>query len=444
MILDRVTIHNYRCFKSLDAQLHPQLNVFVGGNGAGKTTLLDAIAVLLAPIIARLPWERRPRVPGINPQDIRLIDEDRSEAFAFLQAAAHVQHFDSVRSFAWDRIKLRDSTKMTKAQSPRGRRDTRPIYAYVDGLIDAHNRGEFFRLPVFAYYSTNRAVDVPHNRMRRRELPKTFRRLVGLENALETKTDFRRAVAWFDLLEQRELRGLRDNEPLEAVNSIEAVRKAIERMIPQLKNPRIDGKTGRFAVNASDPTGKRIRLHLDQLSDGYQAMLGVVMDFALRLAIANPSKSSPDEVLAASAILIVDEVDLHLHPSWQQRVIPDLRRVFPNTQLILTTHSPQVATTVPSESLRILKETELFAAPAGTEGAEAERMLEDVFQVKPRPDLPPAQKLSRYLQLVDEKEWDSVEARDLRTELDNWSQGEEPMLVEADLRIDNMRWEQGE
>ena len=68
-------------------------------------------------------------------------------------------------------------------------------------------------------------------------------------------------------------------------------------------------------------------------------------------------------------------------------------------------------------------------------------MLEDVFQVKPRPDLPPAQKLADYLQLVDQRKWDTEEAQKLRQELDLWSQGEEPMLVEADLRIENMSWE---
>src|SRR5271157_3467329 len=124
-------------------------------------------------------------------------------------------------------------------------------------------------------------------------------------------------------------------------------------MIPEIRNPSIDGTTGRFAVNIMDPNGIAIRLHLDQLSDGYQVMLGVVMDFALRLALANPPEKPGDDVLASEAILSIDEVDLHLHPSWQQRVIPDLRRTFPNTQLILTTHSPQVATTVPSTNLRI-------------------------------------------------------------------------------------------
>jgi predicted ATP-binding protein involved in virulence len=215
-------------------------------------------------------------------------------------------------------------------------------------------------------------------------------------------------------------------------------------MIPEVSNPRIDGTTGRFAVDTQDPNGTTIKLYLDQLSDGYLVMLAVVMDFALRLALANPPERPGDDVLASEAILSIDEVDLHLHPSWQQRVIPDLRRTFPNTQLILTTHSPQVTTTVPSSNLRILRGSQLYSAPPGTEGAEAQRLLEDAFQVNARPKLPRAQELDEYLRLVNDRKWDTVHARELRRKLDEWSQGQEPRLLEADLQIENMKWEAGQ
>ncbi|MCY2965789.1 MAG: AAA family ATPase, partial [Planctomycetota bacterium] len=222
---------------------------------------------------------------------------------------------------------------------------------------------------------------------------------------------------------------------------LEAVRLAISQMIPGISRPRIDAQTGRFMVDTIDAAGRKRNLFLDQLSDGYQVMLGVVMDFALRMAISNPAET-PEAVLAQEAILIIDEVDLHLHPSWQQRVIPDLRRTFPNTQLILTTHSPQVATTVPCESLRILRDSRVFGAPSGTDGAESQRLLEDVFGVPARPaEMTATQSLEKYLRLVDEHQWNTPEAMRLRRELDAWSQGQEPRLAEADLQIENLKWE---
>jgi predicted ATP-binding protein involved in virulence len=242
-------------------------------------------------------------------------------------------------------------------------------------------------------------------------------------------------------LEQRELREHRDNDNPEASRSLDAVRSAIESMISGVSKPRIDSKTGRFAVNSKDPTGADIRLHLDQLSDGYQVMLGVVMDFSLRLALANPPRTQADKVLDTEAIMLIDEVDLHLHPLWQQRVIPDLQRTFPKTQFIMTTHSPQVATTVPSQSLRILKDGKLFVVPAGTEGAEAERLLVDVFGAPARsPYVEETGWLKRYMDLVDAGQHESKEAVDLRAKLDTWSQGNEPLLKRLDVRIANRKW----
>jgi predicted ATP-binding protein involved in virulence len=377
----------------------------------------------------------------MRPLDIRLVEFDQSAPFAYLAANGVLRDEVEVE---WDRIRFRDNSKVTKEAALGRRHDTRLLYQHVDSVIDAHNTQKPYQLPVFAYYGTNRAVDVPKNRMLAKSMPQSFRRLMGLENALASKTNFGRAVGWFDLLERRELREQRDKMDIsEASYCLDAVRRALESMIPQMKNPRIDSTTGRFAVDTVDPAGTPIRLHLDQLSDGYQVMLGVVMDFALRLALANPPQSPDEDVLKTEALLMIDEVDLHLHPLWQQRVIPDLQRTFPNTQLILTTHSPQVATTVPSQSLRILKEGKLHDVPAGTEGAEAERLLVDVFGAPTRsPHVRETELLAEYMRLVDANQADSPRALQLRSDLDAWSQGNEPLLKRLDVRIANRKWAQ--
>ena len=443
MHLNAVKIRNYRCFESLDIDFSGTSGLFVvvGGNGAGKTTLLSAICTLLSPILTRFPFEKRPESKGMRPLDIRLVEFDQSAPFAYLAANGVLRDEVEVE---WDQIRFRDNSKVTKEAALGRRHDTRLLYQHVDSVIDAHNTQKPYQLPVFAYYGTNRAVDVPKNRMLAKSMPQSFRRLMGLENALASKTNFGRAVGWFDLLERRELREQRDKMDIsEASYCLDAVRRALESMIPQMTNPRIDSTTGRFAVDTVDPAGTSIRLHLDQLSDGYQVMLGVVMDFALRLALANPPQSPEEDVLKTEALLMIDEVDLHLHPLWQQRVIPDLRRTFPNTQLILTTHSPQVATTVPSQSLRILKEGKLHDVPAGTEGAEAERLLVDVFGAPTRsPHVRETELLAEYMRLVDANQADSPRALQLRSDLDAWSQGNEPLLKRLDVRIANRKWAQ--
>lgn len=118
-------------------------------------------------------------------------------------------------------------------------------------------------------------------------------------------------------------------------------------------------------------------------------------------------------------------------------------RTFPGAQLIVTSHSPQVLATAPMECIRIIKQGQVYAAPPGTDGAEVQRILEDVFQTPPRPATPMAAALDEYLRLVDNRCWDSPRALVLRKKLDDWSQGHEPRLLEADLQIENMRWEDG-
>jgi predicted ATP-binding protein involved in virulence len=186
----------------------------------------------------------------------------------------------------------------------------------------------------------------------------------------------------------------------------------------------------RMVVNKALPDGTIVELSLNQLSDGYRSMLAMVMDFSRRLVQANPDLENP---LEAEAILLIDEVELHLHPEWQQEVIPALRRAFPNTQLILTTHSPQVLTTIDSRCIRILREDHVESAPPGTSGAESKRMLETVLGTESRPPGNPAvAALARLFQCI--REDNLEEAKRLADELDGSFGGNDPSIDEARLK----------
>ncbi len=116
-------------------------------------------------------------------------------------------------------------------------------------------------------------------------------------------------------------------------------------------------------------------MELSQLSDGYRNMLALFLDFGRRLVQANPTWPNP---LEAPGILLIDEIELHLHPRWQQSVIPSLRSAFPDTQLIVSTHSPAVLTTVLREHIRLLASDHQFERlpdDVGTYGAENSRVL---------------------------------------------------------------------
>ncbi|MDM8563792.1 AAA family ATPase, partial [Candidatus Marithioploca araucensis] len=137
-----------------------------------------------------------------------------------------------------------------------------------------------------------------------------------------------------------------------------------------------------------------------------------------------------------------DEVELHLHPGWQQTILPTLLETFPNVQFIVTTHSPQVLTTVPSSSIKAIQwddsseQPNLMPSIEFSEGAESQQLLEDILGIKPRPqNIDIVKKLNRYLELISLDKWDSTEAKALRSKLDKWGQGYETALTNADIDI---------
>jgi predicted ATP-binding protein involved in virulence len=142
----------------------------------------------------------------------------------------------------------------------------------------------------------------------------------------------------------------------------------------------------------------------------------------------------------SGGVVLIDEVDMHLHPRWQQMVLTQLQAAFPKIQFIVTTHSPQVLTTVKPESIRGLKTVDGCIQVRDdypfSEGAEAQQVLQDILGVAARPgELPIVQDLQAYLDLIHQDQWDSAQATTLRAGLNVWSRGHEAVLMQADMDI---------
>ena len=144
-------------------------------------------------------------------------------------------------------------------------------------------------------------------------------------------------------------------------------------------------------------------------------------------------------MVATPGVVLIDEIDMHLHPLWQQTVLLDMQRAFPKVQFIVTTHSPQVLSSVPAESVRVLvwgRSFEGVRKVSFAMGASSAQILEDIQNVALRSErLPIVQSLKRYLELVSQDKWDTEEALALRKQLDVWSKGNEPALLRADMDI---------
>jgi predicted ATP-binding protein involved in virulence len=334
MKIQRVSYTNFRAKDSLNLELGERLTLLIGENGSGKTSILDAIAIGLGAILTHLP-----HVSGISfkSNDIK---QSGNKKMPF--ARVKLETFDGIQ---WDRTERRDKSKTTLSQIPPVVGLTH-IRNYLDSkVIDPFNNGEEFLLPVFSYYGVSRALlDVP---LRRRGFPKNHTRFEALENALDANSRFKSSFIWFynkENEEQRKQKELKDFDY--KLSELEAVRKAIVRVFPEISDPHIMVNPLRFVVKQGDEI-----LDIMQLSDGYKTLLSLVIDLAIRMALANPKAPDP---LAVPAVVLIDEIDLHLHPEWQRRVIGDLLTTFSNTQFILTTHSPYIVEAVNNHLQRYL------------------------------------------------------------------------------------------
>lgn len=407
MKIRSLQVTNFRCFKSLTVEFDEQLTVLVANNGMGKTAILEALANGLGVFLSSLP-----NVPGRNPKetDFRVCDDGTKPPYMRIR-------LETTDGIAWDRTERRDRTISTLKYIPEGL-GYKPIAQYARDI--SVFGGKF---PLIAYYGTGRAVfDTPSTRRGFKNgefLSDVYR------GASDAKTNFYRFFEYFYFLEdieRREKEARRDWDY--RLSRLEIIREAIARMMPGFSNPHSKLRPLRFLIEWHHDNRQQT-LRIDQLSDGFRTTLAMAMDIASRLAIlaALNRKNTTHEALNAEGIVLIDEIDLHLHPEWQQRILPDLMRTFPNIQFIVTTHSPQVLSTVRRENIRVIRETDDdFVAempPISPLARQAGDALAYVMDVNVRPPLNEILEMVHvYEHLVRSGKMSSQEGLKLKSELD--------------------------
>ena len=427
MRLATIEIEHFRAIEHLALELDPALTVLFGVNGCGKTSVLSGIAMGLGTIQNFLrPKEDR----------VRFLKTDRRVGAGPMRVAV-----ETTEGMSWQREETgRQFARITEKKHGPGKQ----LGALLLEATLMAEKGHPRDLPIAAYYDTDRIVlDVPQ---RRRGFDKGFDQLDAWHGALSARTDFRHFFQWFYAKENEELRALRklavegtELKRVGASRELRAVRDAIASMVGGASDPRIEENPLRFVVSIEQEPGRTEELAIDQLSGGCRAVLTLAADLARRMAQGNPHLEAP---LESEAVVLIDEIELHLHPSWQQRILSDLRRTFPNAQFIVSTHSPQVLTTVaPKHILELVSQEGRIVTrqPASsTFGAEAGDVLSAVMGVEERPDNWFRNKLDEYRDLVSQDLGESPEALALRANLED-AAPDDPALHRADLEIRQRR-----
>jgi len=433
MKLDRLSLTNYRRFESLVVAFHPELTVLVARNGEGKTSVLEAITSAFGTFVGAFDLGKAKHIDQADARRTVVDGSPESEA-----------HYPVVIEAlgSWEGVQQTWRRALTGTKNKTTIKDAAPVTQYGKKLQDYIREERNIGLPLIAYYGTSR-LWLTHKNLSRKSVVSASRSL-GYEDCLSPASNYKQLQQWFSKANFALWQGKRSDGPYadSLEKRIAAVRNAVDIVLED---------EGWYGLDYDPGVEEMIIRHREQgvlplgmLSDGVRAMVTLVADIAFRCTKLNPQM---EERAAAETmgILLIDEVDMHLHPLWQQRVIVSLRRAFPKLQLIITTHSPQVLSTVPRESLRLLKgywksdtqgwmgEVEIPSYQAkGTASSDA---LIHLMGTNPQPDVEEAQWIADYTAAIEEGTHEEAEGRTLRKKLLAFYGATHPVMRDADRLI---------
>lgn len=354
MRIDTIRLQNYRCFEDREFELAARFNLIVGDNATGKTSLLNGLSIALGSLLRGFP----------EPAESFSLEVDVARTLTFWNEgkpnieAQYPMLIDCTgvvdgKEVAWER-KLRKGGRTTWAYSGA----LQNIAARMAQRV-AINKPVL--LPILSYYGTGRVWK--QKKLTQVKIVSPGSRFLGYLNCLDPASDEKRLLEWF---KTRELVALQKKKPLK---DLEAVRTAIRTCVTDADEVYWDLEADQLAIRFD----RRI-VWFRQLSDGYRNMLGMVADVAERCVTLNPHLGK-EAVAQTPGVILIDEIDLHLHPKWQRRVVEELMRAFPLVQFVATTHSPFVI-----QSLKPTDEVQLHNLDNPQANEFANKSVEDIAE----------------------------------------------------------------
>lgn len=380
MIITGLKLANVRAIDTAEFSFQPGINLLVGVNGAGKSTILDVIRIALSRIL--------PKITSTGMRPIAFATSDISVNLPFLDATVEFtlggescgytrrQWSESVAAddetnlerlrrqiLESDRLRDRARNLLRELAESHGVSDSDAFTPSISQLKAAATKEP--SAPNCVFFSTSRAV-------------------VARAAAKKARTAGGGAFAYADALVARSWHvaefssWMRVQQELEAERPVarkhlSALAAAARMFLPGYENLRPD---------AEDPTRllvdrKGVPIEVSQLSDGERGVLGMVLDLGRRLSLANPELDDP--LRQSSAVVLIDEIDLHLHPAWQRQIVKRLTETFPACQFIATTHSPQVIGEVHRDAIQLMSAGGI-KRPAVAFGADSNWILDHVME----------------------------------------------------------------
>lgn len=426
MKIENIQLKNFRRFGDFTIELDPELTVIIAKNSAGKTAILDAIAIALAPYISVFPSGM---TVGIEQEDVKTVNHSDSPENEPIYPAQIITKIDQFPE------KMQRSLSGPKSKTTK--KESSPLTNLAKSFLERISGTDPFELPVISYYRTARLWK-EHSLTTKKTLSES--RIVGYRECLSSASNYKDIQQWMakatiaDIQEQQK-------------GKSSLLKPIIRNIENSVNNVLAEQGWNSFSYSIQNESLQMSHedlgsLPVNRLSDGVRAVVSLCADLSWRCAKLNGHLAEQASALTPGIVLI-DEVDIHLHPEWQQTIIPSLRKTFPKIQFIMTTHSPQVLTSIETENIRILEDDQTIYAPQGCLGAESQRLLERLFGVPSRPQGNEIVKLLKeYMKYVsDPNQWEGENPIEIHRKLKEHFGSEEPELLRLDMILKRKQWE---
>jgi predicted ATP-binding protein involved in virulence len=416
--IQQLTIKNFRKFRECRIEFDPRFNLLVGDNATGKTAVLDALTIAIDSWF--LGMRSAEKAGGIDGDDAHLVPIPHADSTTFeKQFPARIEAKGLVQGqpIEWSRELLREGGKTTTGR-------TREIASLAEQADHAVREGKEIVLPLICSYGAERLwfESFHFNKPKKKEdtAPRRPSRFDGYRDSTAFNIQETELIAWMktEYLVSRQ-RGV----PTIAWS---AVKSAILTCVEYTTDLFFDDRLNEFIVRM-EGLGDQL---FSNLSAGQRIMLTLIGDLVRRVVMLNPHLGEK-ALLETPGVVLIDELDLHLHPKWQRRVISDLKKTFPRVQFIATTHSPQLIGEALPEEIRILENGGVFK-PERSFGVDSSEILEEVMK-SPRRNIEIGRLLKDLSELIDRE--DIKRAREVLSQVEERLGANDPEVTGANTLI---------
>lgn len=367
--MKKIHIENYKAIEKLDIELKPGVNLLIGDNGAGKTSILEAIAVALGGMFVNVAGVS---TKNIVKEDVRFIvkplgDSSTSIEYCEPVSAGCTLHISDSQEFTWNRIKKEVSAAHTKI-------DSKDVCVWMKKLTNNSETS----LPLISFQSAARAWRVRRGDFGTELKKKLDDRRCGYIGCLDSSMDVKSVQQW--CLKQEVMRSNKGT-----VREYEMFKNIVASFMKEI-NELDDFPVVYYSPQFDELIYKddNAEMPISKLSAGYQSLLWMIMDLAYRVCMLNPELNDREQI---TGIVLIDEIDLHLHPKWQWNVTEALRKTFENVQFIIATHSPIVISASKEANLVLLENEQEVKYLPDCYGYEVEDVLKFRQESRSRPKI---------------------------------------------------------